>query len=300
MKKLCSILLAICLLAGLGALCSVPAAAVDPYDPSDILYLNRNELLDYFNLVVNRVRTEKPSFQHRELLRIDSMQSSILGGMMDGLLNSVVAALTSSDWTQTGVNAGQSNEGMFLSENANASDLRPQDITSISAKKVGDNWVIEVGVKEESNPAAGLNSSNGRISPVATREQIVAEVNSGGVTANAANATVRYGSGFARVTVNGQGQVIAAANGHQANALFKNVKISIMTADVAATMNSEWQCAFFDWAPEEDFPAANAFPPAVTVTFDPDPGLTLKWWQRLPAFLQWILRWFFLGWLWMR
>jgi len=31
-----------------------------------------------------------------------------------------------------------------------------------------------------------------------------------------------------------------------------------------------------------------------------DPGANLKWWQKLPDWLQWLLRVFCLGWLWMR
>ncbi|MCL2300039.1 MAG: hypothetical protein FWC27_07830 [Firmicutes bacterium] len=300
MKRFCSILLAMCLLAGLIGL--VPTAALDPYDPSGLASLSQAELLDYFNLVVNRVRTEKPGFRQRELQKIDSVQISGLVSLLEPIINNVVSNLTPGDWEERTIDAGQANEGLFMSENANASDLRLQDITSISAQKVGDNWVIDVRVKEETNPAAGLNSANGRISPIATREQIVAEITgaSSMITANAADATVRYGSGFARITVNDQGKVVSAANGFQVNAQVNSVKISIITADVAATMNSEWQCAYFDWAPEEGFPAANTFPSAGSVTFDPGPIVTLKWWQRLPGWLQWILRYVFFGWIWMR
>ena len=297
MKKLCSILLAVCVMAGLAALSAVPAAALDPYDPSNLTSLSMHELLDYFNLAVNRVRTEKPGFQQRESLRIADVKTSALGGAMDSLLITLMKELLPGDWVPTDVVAGQSNVDLFMSENTNASDLRPQDITSISAKMVGSNWVIELRVKEETNPAQGLNSSNGRIFPVATREKIIEDMNGTGVTANQANTTLRYGSGFACITVNGQGRVIAAANGFQMNALFKKVQVSFVAIDMAITYNSEWQYAYFDWAPEEPFPPANTFPAAGSVTFE---ATAPKWWQLLPGWLQWILRWVFFGWIWMK
>jgi len=164
-----------------------------------------------------------------------------------------------------------------LSKNANASDLRLQDITAISSKKQDGNWVIELLVKEEINPALGLNSSNGRIAAIATREQIIAELAGNGVYGNPADVTLRYYNGFASITVNSQGQVLSATNGFQVDAQANNVTISILRGDLTAAQNSEWQYTNFDW------------------TFVP----ALKWWQRLPSFLQWILRWLCFGWIWM-
>jgi len=289
MKKLCSILLAICMMAGLGVLAAVPAgAAENPYaPPANLGALSQAGQLAYFNLVVNRVRTEKPGFQQREMLRIDSMQTSLMGGVLDDMLNGIIGNLMPSEWVERSVDAGQANEGLFLSENANASDLRPEDISSIKIAKEGKYWVIEVGVKDALNPQPGLGSTVSRIAPMQTREEIVAEiVGVGSITADPADASVRYHSIFARVTVNEEGKVIAAANGFQVRAQVNNVTVSVFTMDVAATQNSEWQCAYFDWAPQEDFSSANVFPPA-------------QWWESLPTSLQWLLRYVFFGWLWM-
>jgi len=300
MKKLCSMLLAVCMAAGLlGLLCAVPAAALETYEPpANLGALSQAEQLAYFNLVVNRVRTEKPGFRQRERLQIVGMRSSLMGGALDGMIGSIVGNLMSGDWYQISVAADQSNQGLFMSENANASDLRPEDIISITSTKQGDNWIMDLRIKEEANPAPGLDSANGRIAPIATREGIVAELVGSGITANPADAAVNYGSGFARVTVNGQGQVIVAANGYQLHSQINNVSVSVITFDAAITMNSEWQYAYFGWAPEEPFPPANSFPDAGSGSIDPIPAL--KWWQRLPSLFQWILRYFFFGWIWMR
>jgi len=302
MKKLCLVLLSICMMAGLMGL--IPAAGADPYaPPSNLDQLSQAEQLAYFNLVVNRVREEKPGFQQRELQKVDSMQFSNFGGIIDVLINSILRELMPGEWLERSVDAGQSNEGLFMSENANASDLRPGDIAAISCEKQGDHWVIDLRIREETNPASGLSSSNGRVSSVMTREQIVDEVVTGnGIRLDPADATIRYGSGFARVTVNEEGKVLIAANGFQVNAQFNKMRMSIITTDAVATMNAEWQYAYFDWAPEEPFPSANNFPPANPATFDPiNPPLNppLKWWQYLPPWLQWVFTYLFFAWLWM-
>ena len=279
MKKLLSILLAVCIMAGLAILAAVPAGAEENAyaPPANLGELTQAEQLAYFNLVVNRVRAEKPGFQQRELLEIESMQFSGIFSAVSGIIENVQKALMPGEWTQRNVAVGKSNVGLFMSENANASDLRPQDITSINAAKQGDSWVIELCIQEETNPASGLGSSHGRIANIATREQIIAEITgiASIITISPADTTVRYYDGYARVTVNEQGQVISATNGYQVYVAANNVKISFIQTDVAVSQNSEWQYDKFDW--------------------DSAP----KWWLNLPPWFQWILRYIFFGWLWM-
>jgi hypothetical protein len=274
------------MLAGLAGL--VPAAALDPYAPPPNLgALSQAGQLEYFNLVVNRVRAEKPGFRQRELLQIANTRTSLMGGLLDVMLNSIIGKLMPTEWVERNVEAGQSNEGLFLSENANASDLRPEDISSIKSTKEGDSWVIDVFVKDALNPQSGLGSTVSRIAPMQTREEIVGEiVGVGSITADPANASVRYRYVFASVTVSEEGKVIAAANGFQARVQVNDVAVSIITTDITATQSAEWQCAYFDWAPQENFPPAHVFPPD-------------QWWESLPIWFQWLLRYVFFGWLWM-
>lgn len=298
MKKLCSILLALCVMAGFAVFCAVPAAAevTNPYaPPANLDELTQAEQLAYFNLVVNRVREEKPGFQQRERTLIDSVRSgsALIQSLSEGII-AIVASLFST-WEQSGVAAGQSNEGLFLSENANASDLRPEDIISISCVKEGDNWVIALLIKEETDPAPGLGSANARIASIITKDELIEGMTEVGVTADPADMSARHFNGFASVTVNEQGKVIAAANGYQVCVEIDKITISTITTieDTAITLNMEAQYAYFDWAPEEGFPDAHFD--------DPPPRPTpLKWWQRLPRLFQFVLRWFFFGWLWMR
>ncbi|MCL2494955.1 MAG: hypothetical protein FWE98_04785 [Oscillospiraceae bacterium] len=298
MKKLCSILLALCITASFAAFTAIPAAAeVNPYEPpANLDQLTQAQQLAYFNLVVNRVRAERPGFQSRELVQIAGFRSSLAEGAMDGLINEVVKQLMPAEWRLRTFETAQSNQGWFFSENVNASDLRLEDILSINSKKDGDNWIIELLIPEETNPGKGLSSAHARIGPVATREEVVADLTEAGMLLSVSNATLRYHNGFARVTVNDQGQVIAGANGFQVLVLAYNARIAIFSFDIAALQNAEFQYAHFTWAPEEGFPEANFDVDGVSIP--PIPPLT--WWQRLPSLFQFILRWFFFGWLWMR
>lgn len=299
MKKLFSILLAVCVMAGLAVLAAVPAVAEEnPYaPPANLNELSQAEQLAYFNLVVNRVREEKPGFRQREREQIEDMQFSGVASAVSGLINSIMRTLMPSEWHERSVAAGESNEGLFMSENENASDLRLEDITSISCEKAGDNWVIDLRIREETNPAKGTSSAHSRIMPIATREEVVAEIVSvGSITADPADATLRYYNGFVRVTVNSQGQVIVAANGCQVLAQMNNVSVSIITMDSAATQNTEWLYAYFDWAPEEPFPNAT-FPTVEPPEREHIP--TFRWWMLFPPWFQWVLRYIFFGWIWM-
>jgi len=291
MKRLISIFLTACLMACLTAL---PAMAEpgDPYaPPANLAALSQAEQLAYFNLVANRARAEKPGFKQREKLYIESFRSSLLGGALDSLINSVVKQLMPGDWKYQTIANSQDNKGLFLSDNANASDLTAQDITSITSTKQGDNWVIVVGVAEAINPAKGTASSIGRISPVATREDIIEDLAGSGLFAEVANTTLRYHNAYAGVIVNPDGKVLFSELGFLAEAAVKGASLATFTFDVTANQSAKWQYAAFDWTdapmplPTDDAPII--LPP------------TGPWYTSLPPWMQWILRWIFFGWIWM-
>ena len=107
------------------------------------------------------------------------------------------------------------------------------------------------------------------------------------ITINPNNVTVRYHNGFARVTVNPQGYMIATASGFLVEAQANNVSIGPVTADITVLQSTELQQASFSWTGDR-----LPFPP-------PMPGPCIYWYSCLPFWLQWILRWVFFGWLWM-
>ena len=293
MKKLLACLLTLVLLAGLGLAATLPAAAAEnPFaPPANLNELSAAEQLEYFNLVVNRVRSERPGFSVRARHRIDDLQVSGLAAIVTPIINQMVAQLMPGHWVNWTIANGEDNTWFFMSGNANASDLRPQDITSITSARAGNNWVIDVRIREETNPAAGLGSAHGRIAYILTREQILDEIlfETGDlVTINPNDVTVRYHNGFARLTVNPQGYVIAAASGFRVLAQANNISIGPVTTNLTVAQSTELQQANFSWT-DDSLP----FPPSAA------PEMELSWWQRLPACMQWVLRWVFFGWIWM-
>jgi len=304
MKKLLSLLLALMLVSGLGFAAMLPVAASEnPFaPPANLNELSGAEQLEYFNLVVNRVRAERPGFSTMERLRIDDMQFTGAVAVMQPIINSIVNSFMPGEPVHHTVAPGSDNTWNFMSGNPNASALRTQDITAIATERQGENWLIEVLIREELNPLPGLASAHGRIAWVLTREEIIADITSvGPITADPANAAVRYHNGFASVVVNPQGQVLSAANGFQVNAQANNVRIGVgllaVNTDVTANQTSVWQHANFSWAPGDDFTPPPAPPEPAPPT--PPGGAPAPWWASLPVLCQFILRWVFFGWIWM-
>ena len=297
MKRLISVLLALCVTAGFALIASAEAPPGTFAPPENLGQLTAAEQLDYFNLVVNRVRAERPGFKQRQLMKIDEVEVSGFAAAFSSIINSVIQKLMPGSWEYKSAENGEDNTGLFLSENANASDLRPQDITSITSAKEGDFWVIEVRVADSVNPEPGAVSSVGRIAPIATREQVFAAIIGGGndnIKADPANATLRYHSAYACVTVNPEGKVIFAESGYNALAQLNDAIVSVIKMDVTARQSAVWQCADFDWTAERvEFPPDPPKPPP------PPPPPPSPWYSYLPACLQWILRWCFFGWIWM-
>ena len=295
MKKLCSMLLALCMLAGFAVVSMVPAgASANPYEPpADLGELSQAEQLAYFNLVVNRVREEKPGFQRRDRTLIDtaniSSDSSLISVIAPGII--LLAERLWSGWSYQDIGTGQDNRGLFLSGNANASDLRPEDIVSAEAAYEDGYWVLEVRVRASENPQPGTGSSIGRIADILTGEALMNGMAEVGVTADPADVDVRYQNGYARVTVNREGYVVAAENGYYMHTQFDDIRLSSlnMSLSIPIPMTCEWQYARFDWTDD--------------IFLFPDPPVPepppAPWWQSLPSWLQWVLRWFFFGWIWM-
>jgi len=276
MKKCLSVFLAVVMLAGLGLFGVVPAGAEEAtgYEPpANLNELSPAEQLAYFNLVVNRVRAEQPGFKQTSLLEIDNIASSDSSGLAKTVLDLVRDMRMPGELESQKIAAGVSNEGLFFSKNANASDLRLEDITGISCEKNGDYWVIELGIAAETNPAPGLESAHGRITPIATREQVIEEIEGAinDTTVAPEDLTLHYYYGFARVTVNGKGQVIAGSNGFRVHAQANNMKIVMIRTGVAVEQSSNWYYNDFKWT---------------------QPFLVRLW--------NFILKWFFFGWTWMK
>ena len=219
--------------------------------PANLGTLSQEEQLAYFNKAVNRVRAEKPGYVRTEQLKIADMNFTGVVKAVQGIINGVAQDLMPGDLVTKTVAKGANNQDdtAFLSKNANASELRTQDINSIKSTKSGDNWNIEVSVKNATNPAKGTGSTVSRIADMQTREEILDSIMGSNslISADYNKATVTYKAIYAKITVNAQGQVIEASNGFDVTADAKDVKISFLKTNATFLQTSRWTYKSFNW-----------------------------------------------------
>jgi len=225
--------------------------AADPdLPPEDLNTLSQAEQLEYFNRAVNRVRTERPGYTRTEQLKIQDLNFTGVVKIIQPVVNRVVANLMPGDLKTKTIAKGANNQNDdgFMSKNANASDLREQDINSIKSTKSGDNWKIEVRVKNATNPAKGTGSTVARISDMQTREEILDSIMAEGpISANYNNANVTYQAVYANITVDAEGRVIEASNGFDVTGDAKEVKIAGIKSNVTFLQISRWTYSSFKW-----------------------------------------------------
>jgi len=234
-----------------GEITTVEATTVtaDPLaPPANLNTLSKAEQLDYFNKVANNVRTAKPGFTKEFAKIISDMKFTGIVRAAQGLIDDVVAGLTGAEDPET-IAKGNGNDGKFLSE-ITPFKLESNDVTSISSAKSGDNWVMTVKIKSETNPAKPTGSANARAYAIASRQEVLDEITgfSNAISANVNDASLLYNGGTINLTVNAKGQVIAADYKFLVDATANNVKlISIISTNVTARMTTTCKYYNFVW-----------------------------------------------------
>ncbi|MCL2445966.1 MAG: hypothetical protein FWD06_04275 [Oscillospiraceae bacterium] len=266
MKKAVSIVLALVILLGVFSVSTIANSSTDTYAPPPNLHeLSLAEQLDYFNLVVNRVRNEQPGFVVRQYYP-QQMHFGALRVMGD----------RGTTWYYKTFEEGQDNISWFLSDNANASDLQPEDIISIASSQQGGNWVIEVHVKNTLNPVRGPYSPVARIASIVTREWMAETLVTAAIAPD--DITMYYYDIVARATINQHGQVIFSENSYRAHAQFYQGQQTSIATSISFYL--AYEHAYFSWYDAVSFQN--------------------PWWYALPAWMQWVLRNLFWGFLWMQ
>ena len=113
--------------------------------------MSNEELLQFFNTSLNRIKSEKIGFKKSKLTSILDLQLS--NSLANTLVGFVKGALLSDTADETTVAKGQDSVSVFSPPGKSyVSTLQPGDLTSISCAKNGDVYVISVAVKSETNP----------------------------------------------------------------------------------------------------------------------------------------------------
>ena len=217
--------------------------------PANLNTLSKEEQVAYFNKVANNVRTAKPGFKTDYLEELGKMSFTGVVNAVSGIIDSIKKQLMPGEWKYETIAKGADNKGKFMSENANASDLKVGDVSSISATKSGSNWVIKVNIVTETNPAKPTGSAHARIMPIASRQEVLDSITdiSDLIKADVNDATLKYHSAYATVTVNEKGQVIAGEYSFKVDAQANNVKISFIGTNVTAPQSTIKKFHDFVW-----------------------------------------------------
>jgi len=226
-------------------------APLSPYvPPANLGQRSQDEQLAYFNMVANRVRRERPGFVQRSYRRVENISNTgipIPGASLSFLIPPDESAVYT-------VVHGQDNTGQFLSANANASDLRMRDITSIASTRSGNNWMIEVHIARELPPNWGTGGNNARIHAVRSEEEIFDNIMatsgefSERISINPEDVWLRYSNSFVRFTINAQGQVISAESGYSLEVALYNATIDPIITNILIRQAVQHNYSNFVWA----------------------------------------------------
>ena len=113
--------------------------------------MSNDELLQFFNASLNRVKSDKVGFKKSKLTSILDLQLS--NSAANTLVGFVKNSLLSETADETTVAKGQDGTDVFSpSGKPYVSQLTMNDLTSIKCEKQGDLYIISLAVKGETNP----------------------------------------------------------------------------------------------------------------------------------------------------
>ena len=113
--------------------------------------MSNDELLQFFNSSLNRIKTDKIGFKKSKLTSILDLQLS--NSVANTLVGFVKSSLLSETADETTVAKGQGGNDVFSPSGKDyVSKLTMNDLTSIKCEKSGDLYIISLGVKGETNP----------------------------------------------------------------------------------------------------------------------------------------------------
>ncbi|MDR1735134.1 MAG: hypothetical protein LBR73_09700 [Oscillospiraceae bacterium] len=213
--------------------------------------LDKAGKVEYFNAVVNKVRTERPAFDYTLIRKIDSIKTTIVGGFLDGIINPIVKSLMPGDPENGHKNKGDDNTGEFLSDSEKAASLlKSSNVSSITITKSGDGYEMTVKLGDATNPSK--TPGNGAYASLHVIEDLKGIINAivgenGAIKAPLETTKVVYNSGYATVKVNGKGQVTSMTGGFKVDAVGQGWSVIGISGDVTAYQSTEVSAQNFVW-----------------------------------------------------
>ena len=197
--------------------------------------MNKAELVKYYNDAINKVRTEKPAIAQVEVKKIDSFETS-MGNVVNRLLNPIVQNSMPGTPDHMSIAKGAENyndgNGTYFTGPLKNPVVRESDVSSINAKKEGNNYIISLTLGKATNPMNDGKDSYSRVMGVATPQEISDDMAQQSLAIAPSNLTMVYHNGKSNITVNPAGQILKLTSFMNVDANAKDAKLALFTFDV--------------------------------------------------------------------
>ena len=211
--------------------------------------MSASDLLSYFNNSLNKIKTQNVGFTKTKKTEVLDLQLS--NSAANTIVGMVKSALLSSDSETQTVPRGSSGVNVFSpSGKPYVSALTTDDITSITCTKTGDGYVIRLGVKGETNPAAEGSIMSRGFDFITVNDVLATYAPKVGATVAQQDIRVVFSDCTAELTVNANGEVLRYVTYVKGvmnllNATIK--KVITINTDVAVTLASTTEYTGFTY-----------------------------------------------------
>jgi len=209
-----------------------PAAAVPEGVPNPV-GLSKADLVGWYNERINYVRAQRPRMTRTETMKILAIETTLLGGVIDGIVNAAVKRFMPGDPVVETIQKGTDNRDFFMGSMPGPV-IRLADAQSITAKQEGGNYVVTLLLGSEANPKNDGVSKYSRIGSPATAQDILDTVSEMGITGDINKTALLYHDGKVVVTVNPKGEIIHLSGEFYVDAQAREVRASILKTDLTA------------------------------------------------------------------
>lgn len=216
---------------------------------SDPLEYSKEELVNYFNTCVNKIKTDKPGFTRvEEVTADDIVLSNSLGNRLVPLVKDMI--LPSEATTDT-VNKGQDCTALVSVKNQSyVSHLTAADIQDITIRQEGSGYTITVTMPDAASPAPN-SSVYDKIFDYLTIDDIMTTyVPKVGATVDRNNVSTAFTGCTATVTVDSEGRPTHFVTDVSCRVSIKQGSITIgftVTSDMDATIKVNTSYKDFAW-----------------------------------------------------
>ena len=202
--------------------------------------MDQTQLLTFYNFALNGLKSNKVGFKKHKITSILDLQLS--NSAANALVGLVKSSLLSETGEDTAVQKGEDAINVLSpSGKTYVSQLTAADLTSISCAKDGDNYVISVAVKSETNPTYDGSLMSRGFDFMTVDDVVNVYAPKVGATVQRENIRVDFSDCTAKLTVKADGQVVGYETYvkgvmNMMNASIK--KVITINTDLAVTLAS--------------------------------------------------------------